>query len=190
MHDWEARALPSEERCERWRAAGGMWLSRVLGFVLRHGDEPHPATQHAVWRPWKDGDPVTWSDFYAATHPPIPEGWEKVGEWFELTERVALACNGTVWFHEGGNTFTSGGAKRGWCVEVRRIAPPIDWPDVPEGVNLPHCGYIPVERDGKRVGIVFPHGALWRSLADGTPSQFDDHPSLPAAIVALTGRRK
>lgn len=246
--DWEPRALPSRARCQRWYEQGGRllvtWASGLVGTLESlEGSFIGPSETVRV-RPWKDNNPATWSDFYAATHPPIPEGLERIGEWrtglgaprdlpLVFLEDGTIMRDpglilGSVWFcevrrilpaipegweqldkwkyrdaivillNEGerllmqDGQITRGGDVNGWCTVVRRVPPPADWGDVPRGVELDadRGGAMLVTSDGHAVthGIVWFSAGVWHS---GNVSERADqrHPSLPAAIVALTGRR-
>lgn len=241
--DWEPRALPSEARCQRWYEQGGRllvsWTSGVV-TTLEPVDGAFCAPSNIVHvRPWKDNNPATWSDFFTATHPPIPDGWEKVGEWYacgvtgekpQINDGVYTSGDGYAvplrrilpaipagWEAVGewhdtlspcsevydwtllqdgriiqrGETFRRQD-ERIMGVHIRRVLPDVDWGDVPRGVELDadRGGAMLVTSDGHAVthGIVWFSAGVWHS---GNVSERADqrHPSLPAAIVALTGRR-
>lgn len=141
--DWEPRALPSEARCKEWAKLGGVWVSAADGFGSFRGKEHrtfYREPDRPMWRPWKDNNPATWSDFYAATHPPIPEGWEACfGGWHEFVadHDVTFGTSGVIRFWDD---FTlqdrrlHAAGDRSWSVEVRRILPaiPAGWEAVGE----------------------------------------------------------
>lgn len=248
--DWEPRALPSEARCKAWAKAGGLWLHSTLGFTRAsdRGAIPVDTCAHEFWRPWKDRQPALWSDFYAATHPPIPEGWEKVGEWYNpvLATNAALGivqnvrehyyCSGDGYavkvrrilpaipagweavgeWHDTlspcsevydwtlladgrivqrGETFR-GKDERIMGVHIRRVLPDVDWGDVPRGVELrPDCAFGGARNEvyvnGVHLGRVFDRtdGVYHTHAPNHEPVAGSPFASLPAAIVALTGRR-
>lgn len=245
MTDWEPRALPTEARCRRWHESGGTWhrtTNEMDGaFCMGRGvRSSYPSdADKPLWRPWKDNNPVTWSDFYAATHPPIPEGWEKVGEWYacgvtgekpQINDGVYTSGDGYAvplrrvlpaipagWEAVGewhdtlspcsevydwtllqdgrivqrGETFR-GKDERIMGVHIRRVFGAVDWGDVPKGVELDpdKDAVMLVTSDGHAV----THGIVWFAQGVWRYAKTRDHDeqraaSLPAAIVALTGRR-
>jgi len=133
--DWEPRALPSEARCKRWAELGGVFLACDEQGVVATMPAPAGPREYVFAvacgeggirvRPWLKGEPAGWdATFYPMTHPPIPEGWEKVGEWY--------ACGVTgekPQINDG--VYTSGD---GYAVPLRRTLPaiPAGWEPVGE----------------------------------------------------------
>jgi uncharacterized protein YbdZ (MbtH family) len=254
----EAVIQAGEARCRAWAERGGRWVvshySGLMGapfltIVFPESGRVQPQKDDVIWRPWMGQNPTPWSDFYAATHPPIPEGWgvvkewelrldnvihnggsafliksdnhnglwhsgdgyfckvrrtlpaipagwEAVGEWEHRadgdTVMFGSTTDGEMLLHESGS-IEAIRPSAGWFRRVRRILPPADWGDVPRGVELnPDKGAVMlVTSDGHAVthGIVWFAQGVWRS-AKTMEHDAQRADSLPAAIVALTGRRK
>ncbi len=142
MQDWEPRALPSEARCRVWAEKGGTWhltTSTADGaFCMARGVRsgyPSDADKQ-LWRPWFKDNPIPWSEFFSVTHPPIPEGWEKAGEWSSpLTLKdgadAVLLEDGNIAHSLGRATqgsWSQSNKYAGWGVCLRRARPAI-----PEG---------------------------------------------------------
>ena len=258
MTDWEARALPTEARCRAWAERGGRWVvshySGLMGapfltIVFPESGRVQPQKDDVIWRPWMGQNPTPWSDFYAATHPPIPEGLERIGEWrtglgaprdlpLVFLEDGTIMRDpglilGSVWFCEvrrilpaipagweavgewhdtlspcsevydwtllqdgrivqRGETFR-GKDERIMGVHIRRVLPDVDWGDVPRGVTLmPHdATHVAVWRGCGMLGLIHQQpDCKWTARKTDGSGLCGNQPSLPAAIVALTGRRK
>ncbi len=144
--DWEPRALPSEARCRVWADNSGVFLASDPTGGVKLMPSPGDAREYAFAecfategvrvRPWKNCEPVPWPEFFAATHPPIPEGWEAVGEWANpLTLKdgadAVLLEDGNI-AHSLGRAAQGSGSQSsryaGWGVCLRRALPAI-----PEG---------------------------------------------------------
>ena len=200
MIDWEPRVLPSEARCRVWAEKGGVWHltheDAVDGaFCMARGVRSgyQSIADKPLWRPWLKGEPAGWNaTFYPMTHPPIPEGWEAVGEWRQEMTPVLTFGEGGPGYGELRGVVSDDG----WSVWIRRLTPPVDWPDIPKGVELRPCVDDPDclsvycgEGEERRVGFVtLMPGGRWKGYNSTTG---DGHvwDSQPAAIVALTGRR-
>ena len=72
------------DRINRWTEAGGSVVSLIGGGLadLYYKDVPVPGPLDCNGcRFFKGPKWVDLDTFIEATHPPVPEGWEKVGEW-------------------------------------------------------------------------------------------------------------
>lgn len=196
FQDWEQRALPSDARCRVWAEEGGLWYvvteePRIVGSPCLIAIGWH---QEPRWRPIRaNGDPAPWSEFLSATHPPIPEGWEKAGEW---TTAGTVGGKPFTIKERGENDFGSLHSGDGYRISIRRVPPPVDWGDVPKGVDMrPTWGgggpCNDVILNGAYVGRVLDQSEEGYSThgTDQRPVEGSPFASLPAAIVALTGRR-
>lgn len=158
MQDWEPRALPSEARCRVWAEKGGTWhltTSTADGaFCMARGVRsgyPSDADKQ-LWRPWNGDIPATWSKFHAATHPLIPEGWVKAGD-FDPDPPGRNVHSAGIEIHPaamvGFGRYHSGD---GFSTAIRRILPaiPEGWEAVgewsrPDGCPLNIGGIHPSE---------------------------------------------
>jgi hypothetical protein len=156
--DWEPRALPSEARCDRWAEQGGVWFDgevvwawekvaaggRVLRLrTKRLGEVVLGAFRDERFRfcPMKKGNTIPWSDFFTATHPPIPEGWEKVGEWAWESGGASVKAFVIKTYDNDAGILHSGD---GFSVGVRRILPAI--PEGWEAVGEWHDTHAPCSK--------------------------------------------
>lgn len=200
--DWDARPLPSAERCRRWFEQGGTWHTTsdapVPAFYMSRGPRdrfPSMADQ-ALWRPWKDGNPTLWAEFFTLTHPPIPEGYKPLGEWMQtssgdflpLLEDVAYQLeDGLV--YEQINRVNPGE----WYRVLEVLPKPVGWGDIPEGVTLRlyggpiHEPFNSVDMNGKWIGTISQTKGKGFAAYDRRPDQVQGSlfPSFPAAVVAL-----
>lgn len=199
--DWDARFLPSAERCLRWFEQGGTWHTAsdapVPAFYMSRGTRerfPSMADQ-ALWRPWKDGNPALWAEFFALTHPPIPKGYKPRGEWVQSPHGTYLALEeGGAYQLEDGLPYEQvNRVSPGEWYRVLEVLPkPVGWGDIPEGVRIhPDHGLggasNVIELDGKVIGRVFdsPTTDFYTHDKRQHPLPGSPFPTLPAAIVAL-----
>lgn len=114
FEDWEPRALPEDWALAAWSTLDGCWLSDDNEFYrLGSRASVHGYSAAPTWRPWRNGDPVTWADFYEAVLPDAPEGFESAGKWRPIQHGTHLKA-GSV-----GGVVT------------------IEWPTAPEQDHLP-----------------------------------------------------
>jgi uncharacterized protein YbdZ (MbtH family) len=155
-----------------------------LTIVFPESGRVQPQKDDVIWRPWMGQNPTPWSDFYAATHPPIPEGWGVVKEW-ELRLDNVIHNGGSAFLIKSDNHNGLWHSGDGYFCKVRRTLPAIpagweavgEWRYEPDASCYSYTGvardfrgeYKTIHSDGwwllvRRVLPAVPHG--WEAVGE------------------------